>query len=269
MNFSASPSPLSNCIGQRPRSRLVGAVEQVEADRGIGLLERPASGWPWRPSLCLRRGGVRTARAARPSGRRPPSPAAPARVCSAATVAYSELTTSMPASDPAVASSTTSPVPSVDQPIARAQRPPLARRRAVAANAEGGQIVVQLDLQPIGRAGPSRRRADRPAHCGPASRPAPESARPGSALSPLATAPDDPPAYIGLKPAGRRGPAQGQGKRTDHATILTSRSGTTITLRGAPPAKLRSGPWARRAPAPRPPRGSARAARSSSRAACR
>ena len=54
-----------------------------------------------------------------------------------------------------MASSTTCPVADLDQPVARAQRPPLARRRAVAADAEAGDIVVELDLEPVARTAPA------------------------------------------------------------------------------------------------------------------
>ena len=94
-NFSASPSPLSSRIAKRARSRLVGAVEQVEADRGSGrssaLGQAGLGGLHW---SAARRADVKREprddlvgdhRASRSSA-----------VCSAATVAYSELTTSMP-----------------------------------------------------------------------------------------------------------------------------------------------------------------------------
>ena len=48
----------------------------------------------------------------------------------------------------------------IDQPVAGAQRPPLAGHGAVAADAEAGDIVVELDLEPVDRrpaAGPPSR----------------------------------------------------------------------------------------------------------------
>ena len=84
-------------------------TDRSECRRSGWSTERPM--WPCSPSL--RRG--------RPATRRAPSRATiwsatmsarfSSAVCSAATVAYSELTMSMPASDPAVASSTTVPLP--------------------------------------------------------------------------------------------------------------------------------------------------------------
>ena len=57
----------------------------------------------------------------------------------------------MPASEPAVASSTTCARRNVDQLVAGAERTPLAGHGAVAADAEADDVVVKLDVETIAR----------------------------------------------------------------------------------------------------------------------
>ena len=158
-------------------------------------------------------------------------------VCSAATVAYSELTMSIPASDPAVASSTTVPFASVDQLVARAQAYAARASPRGRCGGRSGDIVVERDVEPIAALPlacfaqavdqlvahqPARLAVDRRRP-----RPSAGSPRPGPTLR-RRTA-----------DAGRtrRAPCSaGAGaSAAHHATIFTSRSGTTITLRGAAP----------------------------------
>ena len=136
---------------KRSRLRFVGAMEQVEADRRVGLVDRAADTEPCSPSLRPGRSARRNSARRATIWSATMSERFSSAVCSAATVAYSELTISMPASDPAVASSTTDAVAEIDELVARAERPPFLRRRAVAAKAERGDIVVERDVEPVGR----------------------------------------------------------------------------------------------------------------------
>ena len=187
-----------------------------------------------------RRGCARRRRAARRSGRRRPRDSRSSAVCSAATVAYSRADDVDPGVGAGGGVEHHRARRRLDQPVARAQRPPLAGHRAVAADAEAGDVVVELDLEPVGGASPSRRRAGRPARCAPASRRGPGSARPDRRAAMLATGP----ARRRHRAAeGRSRPSAQSSKArasaAHHATILTSRSGTTITLRGGCAGELR------------------------------
>ena len=127
------PAPRRAPWRARALPEFVGAVEEEEA--GVGRrLQRLARAAAWFAFIArgARRCASRRARPARRSGRRPRPTSRSSAVCSAATVAYSEETTSMPASEPAVASSSTVPRAGVDQPVAGAQGPPLAGHRIVA-----------------------------------------------------------------------------------------------------------------------------------------
>ncbi len=83
-------------------------IEKVEADCRVRPVERSAEGALRRPHLEPVRVAYSASRATIWSATASASHSA--ALCSAATVAYSELTTSTPASDPAVASSTTCPL---------------------------------------------------------------------------------------------------------------------------------------------------------------
>ena len=149
---------------------------------------------------------------------------------------------SMPASDPAVASSTTVPLRSVDQLVARAQASAAPRRRAVAAEAEGGDVVVELDVEPVGGGSARPRRAGRssllrtsqPDWPGDRRRPATDAQRRRHRARRCRRR---------RAAAGRsRQAAASRARRASaphHATIFTSRSGTTMTLRGAAPSSWR------------------------------
>src|SRR5262249_21537687 len=127
----------------------------------------------------------------------------------------------------------------IDQLVARSKRPPLAGDGAVAADAEAGDIVVKLDVEPELRGG-------RPALAQPvdqfvAHQPADltldrADLHPRESRGPR---PGGAPAVQRMKPAGGERQCHQRCKTADHATIFTSRSGTTITLRGGAPASCR------------------------------
>ena len=120
----------------------------------------------------------------------------------------------MPASEPAVASSSTVPRAGVDQPVAGAQRPPLARHRIVRADAEAGNVVVELDLEPVARPRRRRRRRAGPAaRCAPASRSAPESARPARRAASAPPAPTRRPHKAAARPQPESASAAARPKR--------------------------------------------------------
>ena len=98
-------------FAERARSGFVGAVEQIETRGRAGPVERSAklilaAFIAWGAVRAVKVASRATIWSATTSARRSTA------LCSAATVAYSELTMSIPASDPAVASSTTAPVAS-------------------------------------------------------------------------------------------------------------------------------------------------------------
>ena len=161
------------------------------------------------------------------------------------------------------------PLREVDQLVAGAQRPALLRRRAVAAQAERGDIVVERDVEPIAGAplpaSPSRStsllRISQPDW--------PAIGATSTERSVAATGPRTAAAIERAQPAaGSTASATARASAPHHATIFTSRSGTTMTLRGLR-RRAGAGPCRMRARAPRPRPGRGRAARSACRAACR
>src|SRR6185369_15327492 len=106
--FVGVAEPLQQLAGKRARASFVGAMEQIEANGRIGPIKRLRQASPNRfhrpPEWRTNRARRETIWSAITWASRS------CAVCSAATVAYSELTMSIPASDPAVASNTTSPV---------------------------------------------------------------------------------------------------------------------------------------------------------------
>jgi hypothetical protein len=132
----------------------------------------------------------------------------------------------------------------------------LARHGVVGADAEAGDVVVELDLEPIaGR--PSPCRAGPRARSAPASRRGPGSARPGSAQRP-GDRPEPPPHKAGERqPQARAGTAR-EAKRAscddvhqaigndDHlARRLAARAARTLSSRAPVPRALRGAPLAR------------------------
>ena len=246
--------PFSKRIGERPRSRLVGAVEQVEADRRIGPVQRPGQAALGRLH-CPAWSGARTRPAARPSGRRPPGQpllrgllGRDGRIFGADDI------------DAGIGSrggvQHHFPGLQIDQPIARPQRAPLARHRSCRRECRR-RSDRRPARPPADRTGwPPRRPAGRPAHCGPASRPAPGLARPGSVPSPLATCARRSAAHTSA--ATRRPPRskqQGKGEQRGSCDDIDQPVGNHNHLARRSARQAATGSWAGPAPAPRHPRG--------------
>src|SRR3546814_934655 len=127
----------------------------------------------------------------------------------------------------------------IDQLVAGAQRPPLARYRVIGTDAEAGNVVIQLDLEPIARRLSFRaepvlqRRPHQPAGTPLDRRDIDRTKCRGH--RPVATTSVERPQC-----ASAQQQHHGKGGGPNHATRFTNRSGTTITFLGAFPSRIRT-----------------------------